>query len=63
MLIAAAAEDFAEGYVAAYADATQIDPAEIMAWVPLVAAARLMHENADADERARLLAMIAATLD
>jgi Ser/Thr protein kinase RdoA (MazF antagonist) len=63
MLIAAAAEDFAEGYVAAYAQAAGIAPAEIMAWVPVVAAARLVHENADANERARLLRMIAATLD
>ena len=63
MLIAAAAEDFATGYVAAYAAAAAMDPAEIMAWVPVVAAARLVHENASADERARLLAMIGDALD
>lgn len=62
MLIAAAAEDFAAGYVAAYAAAAEIAPAEIMAWVPVVAAARLVHENADANERARLLGLVAATL-
>lgn len=58
MLIAAAARDFAEAYVAAYAEAAAMDPAEIMAWVPVVAAARLVHENASADERARLLALV-----
>lgn len=63
MLIAAAAEDLAVGYIAAYAAAAEIDPAEIMAWVPVVAAARLVHESADANERTRLLAMIEATLD
>ncbi len=63
MLIAAAAEDFAAGYVAAYAAAEAMDPAEIMAWVPVVAAARLVHENADAAERARLLDLIGTTLD
>jgi len=63
VLIAAAAVDFAEGYVAAYAAAAGMAPAEIMAWVPVVAAARLVHENAGADERARLLQMIATTLD
>lgn len=62
-LIAAAAEDFAAGYVAAYAHAAAVSPAEIMAWVPVVAAARLVHENADAKERARLLDLIGATLD
>lgn len=63
MLIAAAAEDFAAGYVSAYAAAAAMDPAEIMAWVPVVAAARLVHENADAAERARLLDFIGTTLD
>jgi Ser/Thr protein kinase RdoA (MazF antagonist) len=61
-LIAGAAEDFATSYLAAYAAAAGMDPAEIMAWVPVVAAARLVHENADVNERARLLAMIDETL-
>jgi Ser/Thr protein kinase RdoA (MazF antagonist) len=63
ILIVSAAGEFARDYVAAYAEAAKMPPEEIMAWVPVVAAGRLVHENADAKERARLLAMIEATLD
>lgn len=62
MLIAHSAPDLAAAYLDAYADAAALPRAEIMAWVPLVAAGRLVHENADAAERERLLRMIEQTL-
>lgn len=58
MLIAQGAPDLAAGYLDAYAHAAGMDRNAIMAWVPVVAAGRLVHENADDAERTRLLRMI-----
>lgn len=62
MLMSKDAPDLANGYVDAYAHIAGLSRDDIMAWTPVVAAGRLVHENADAAERERLLAMIDETL-
>ena len=62
MLISAGAPDLAAGYLDAYAQAAGMARATIIDWMPVVSAGRLVHENADAAERARLLRMINETL-
>lgn len=57
LLVSAAAPALAEAYVAAYAEATGLRTAEIIDWLPVLAAARLAAEGVDAGEATRLLAI------
>ncbi|WP_417307408.1 phosphotransferase family protein [Devosia sp.] len=60
LLVSGVAPDLADAYVAAYAAASDLSTAEILAWRPVLAAARLAVEGVDDAERQRL-SEIAAT--
>ena len=57
LLISRVAPDLADAYVAAYAAAAGLSRDEILAWRPVLAAARLAAEGVDADERQHLVAI------